>query len=72
MLKILDLRIIDLSPGSFKHEYIVQYTSSKKAEEFQFGVLAVFEDREGQKLELQIWKPFAKVIGMTPKAFEEL
>ena len=72
VLKILDLRIIDISPGSFKFEYVVQCTSCKNAGEFQFCVLAVFEDDEGQKLELQVWEPFAKVIGMTPKTFEEL
>jgi len=72
VFKILDLRIIDLTPGSFKYEYTVQRTSGKKAGEFQFCVMAVFEDDEGQKLELQIWEPFAKVIGMTAEAYEEL
>ena len=70
MFKIFDLRIIDLTPGSFKYEYTVQRTSGKKAGEFQFCVMAVFEDDEGQKLELQIWEPFAKVIGMTAEAYE--
>ena len=50
----------------------MQRTSGKKAGEFQFCVKAVFEDDEGQKLELQIWEPFAKVIGMTAEAYEEL
>ena len=36
------------------------------------GAARVFEDREGQRLELKMREPFAKVIGMAPVAIVEL
>ena len=69
---IVNLRMIELDPGSFKYQYYVQYTSGEKAGTYQFCVLTVFQDDEGQTLPLQMWGPFAKVIGMTAEAFVNL
>ena len=69
---IVNLRMIELDPGSFKYQYYVQYTSGEKAGTYQFCVLKVVQDDEGQTLPLQMWGPFAKVIGMTAEAFVNL
>ena len=52
--KIVDVRIIDIDPGSFTYKYYVKYTSGDQAGEYQYCVLTVFEDADSQSMALKV------------------
>ena len=64
--KVSNVLITSLEPGSHDTNYFVKLKNSEK---HQFLVDVVFDDREGQTLKLTMWKPFTKMVGMTPGAF---
>jgi hypothetical protein len=66
--QIRGLHVSDLDPGSFKDEYFVRLKNG----DFEFCCVAVFEDDDGDRLTLKMWKHFEKLIRITAAEFVEL
>jgi hypothetical protein len=66
--QIRSLHVSELLPGSFKKEYFVRLKNG----DYEFCCVAVFEDDDGDRLTLKMWKLFEKLIRITAAEFVEL